>query len=196
MNGDSKAALVAIDFVNELVDPQGKLAGKGYADFLSRHGTLDRVARLFGRVREAGLPLIHVRVGFSEDYREQPAQSPLFGPARKNGVFTLGAWGTEFHPKAAPLPGETVLVKHRVSAFHGTPLDLVLRNMGVAELLIAGVATDLAVQSAARDAHDRDYRVRVVGDCSGAATDRDHEDALRLLSKVASVENLDSLKKT
>jgi nicotinamidase-related amidase len=132
-------------------------------------------------------------VGFSADYREQPEQSPLFGPARKNGVFTLGTWATAFHPKAAPLADETVLLKHRVSAFYGTPLDLVLRNTGVRRLLIAGVATDLAVQSAARDAHDRDYVVTVVSDCCASATDRDHEDALRLLSKVAGVETLDSL---
>jgi nicotinamidase-related amidase len=190
---ENLTALVAIDFVNEIVDPKGKLSGKGYADFLSRHGTLDRVEQLLSRVRGASVPLIHVRVGFSADYREQPEQSPLFGPARKNGIFTLGAWATAFHPKAAPLADETVLLKHRVSAFYGTPLDLVLRNTGVRRLLIAGVATDLAVQSAARDAHDRDYVVTVVSDCCASATDRDHEDALRLLSKVAGVETLDSL---
>jgi nicotinamidase-related amidase len=187
---ETPCALIAIDFVNEIVDPKGKLSGRGYADFLERHGTLDRVAELFRFGRRARIPIFHVRVGFSEDYREQPEHSPLFGPAKKNQVFRLGTWNTEFHPKAQPDRGEAVIQKHRVSAFYGTPLDLVLRNLGIAEVIIAGVATDLAVQSAAREAHDRGYRVRIVGDCCASVSDRDHEDALRLLAKVAKVQTL------
>lgn len=186
-------ALVAIDFVNEIVDPKGKLARRGYSDFLDRHGTLDRLARLLKAVRHARIPVFHVRVGFSTHYLEQPEHSPLFGPARKNEIFRMGTWNTEFHDSARPEEGETVIQKHRVSAFYGTPLDLTLRNLGIGELIIAGVATDLAVQTAARDAHDRGYSVRVVGDCCAAASDQDHEDTLRLLKKVAAVETLEDL---
>jgi len=55
------------------------------------------------------------------------------------------------------------------------------------------VVTDLAVQSAVRDAHGRDYMVYVLRDCCAAASDDDHERTLQLLSKVASIESLDSL---
>lgn len=189
----TRRALIAIDFVNEIVDPKGKLAGRGYADFLERHGTLGRLPRLLTAARDAGLPVFHVRVGFSKDYLEQPAHSPLFGPARKNQIFRMGTWNTEFHDAARPNEGETIIQKHRVSAFYGTPLDLTLRNLGIGELIIAGVATDLAVQTAARDAHDRGYRVRIVADCCAAASDEDHEDTLRLLRKLATVDTLDDL---
>lgn len=48
-----------------------------------------------------------------------PAGSPIFSGARKNGVFTLGTWGTEIHPSIAPQPEHFMIVKHRVSAgFH------------------------------------------------------------------------------
>ena len=180
-------ALLAIDFVNEIVDPNGKLSGKGYGHFLERHATLTRVADLMDKSRAAGIPIFHVHVGFSPDYREQPVHSPLFGPARKNEVFKLGTWGSDFHHSAEPRDGEVVILKHRVSAFYGTPLDLILRNCGISDVFVAGVATDLAVQSAAREAHDRDYRVTVVGDCCASSSDQDHEDALRLLSKIATV---------
>ena len=193
MKQPSNRVVIAIDFVNEIVDPNGKLAGKGYAEFLERHGTLDRVAQLLTQGRAAGLTIIHVHVGFSPDYAEQLEQSPLFGPARKNEVFKLGAWGTEFHAKAQPQAGEKQILKHRVSAFYGTSLDLILRNANVREVLLAGVATDLAVASAVREAHDRGYAVTVVGDCCASTSDRDHEDALRLLSKVATVATLADL---
>jgi len=193
MTRTSSRALIAIDFVNEIIDPKGKLSGKGYADFLDRHDTLSRVEQLFGMARAAGLPLFHIHVGFSPDYLEQPEHSPLFGAARKHGIFKLGAWGTEFHSKARPINGEREILKHRVSAFYGTPLDLILRNAGITELLIAGVATDLAVQSTTREAHDRGYSVTVIGDCCASSNDRDHEDSLRLLSKVATVKSLSDL---
>ena len=88
------------------------------------------------------------------------------------------------------MPNEPVLTKHRVSAFYGTPLDVILRANGIREVLICGVATDLAVQAAARDAHDRDYVVTVVSDCCGAASDEDHETSLRVLAKIGAVKPL------
>jgi nicotinamidase-related amidase len=186
-------AVLFIDFINELVDPKGKLAGKGYADFEQRHGTLDRVDRLLALARNRGYAVCHVGVHFSGDYKEQPETSPLFGAAKTRGVLAGGTWGAEFHAKAAPLPAEACITKHRVSAFYGTPLELLLRTCGVRRVLVAGCATDLAVQTAVRDAHDRDFATVAVGDCCIAASDEDHYQTLRLLGKVASVLTLEQI---
>lgn len=191
MSNQSKStAIVLVDFINEIVDPKGKLAGKGYAVFTDKHGTLDNVRKLLSHGREHGVLIVHVRISFSAAYSEHPPLSPLFGGAKKFGALQMGTWATEFHPKASPLPNEPVLTKHRVSAFYGTPLDVILRANGVGEVLLCGVATDLAVQAAARDAHDRDYAVTVVSDCCGAASDEDHETSLRVLAKIGSVKTL------
>lgn len=187
----SENALLLIDFINEIVHPDGKIAGKGYADFDARHGSLDRVGALLRHARRAEIPVIHVGVAFSADYKEQPETSPVFGGAKRFGVLQRDTWATDFHVKTAPLAGEAVLVKHRVSAFFGTPLELLLRTYGVRNLFIAGCATDMAVQTAARDAHDRDFACHVVGDCCIAANDDDHEQTLRMLAKVARVMTLD-----
>jgi len=192
-NQPNSTGIVLVDFINEIVDPKGKLAGKGYATFMDKHATLDNVRKLLGHGREHGIPIIHVRVGFSASYIEHPEFSPLFGGAKKFGALQLGTWATEFHPKASPLPNEPILTKHRVSAFYGTPLDLILRANGVQKVLICGVATDLSVQAAARDAHDRDYIVTVVSDCCGAASDEDHEMSLRALEKIGAVKPLSDI---
>lgn len=183
-------ALVLIDFINEIVDLNGKFAGKGYAEFDARHGVLDRAGKLLQNARSSGFAIIHVGLGFSADYKEQPETSPLFGSAKKFGALKIGDWGTKIHPKVAPVSGEAVLTKHRVSAFFGTTLDIILRNYGVREIFVLGCATDMAVQSAAHDAHDRDYVCTIVGDCCIAANDEDHEQTLRLLGKIAKVINL------
>lgn len=187
----SENALLLIDFINEIVHTNGKISGKGYADFDTRHGTLNRVGELLTHARSKGVAVIHVGVGFSPDYREQPETSPVFGGAKKFGVLQLSSWGTEFHAKAAPLASEATLTKHRVSAFFGTPLELLLRTYGVRNLFVAGCATDMAVQAAVRDAHDRDFACAVIGDCCIAANDEDHQQTLRLLSKVATISTLE-----
>jgi len=184
-------ALVLIDFINDIVAPEGKLAGKGYAEFAARHGTLKRVTELLEKTRERDCAVIHVRVGFSPDYREQPKGSPLFGHAGKMGALMLGSWGTEFHAAAQPRDGESVLTKHRVNAFVGTPLDTLLRSTGVKRVAFAGCSTDVGVQTTVRAAHDLDYACTVIGDCCIAPSDEDHEPTLRMLTKVAQVTTLE-----
>jgi len=183
-------ALVLIDLINELVAPEGKLSAKGYADFAARHDTLNRVTTLLEHARRQAFRVIHVRVGFSPDYREQPKESPLFKHASKLGALRLGDWGTEFLPQASPLAGETVLTKHRVNAFAGTSLELHLHNAGIRRVAVVGCSTDVGVQTTARAAHDLDYDCTVIGDCCIAPCDDDHEQTLRMLTKVARVTTL------
>lgn len=188
-----KTALICIDYINEIVSQGGKLSGKGYYDFVSKYETLDRVARAQRHFRSEGSVIIHVGLGFSANYAEHPTQSLLLGKAREFKALQLGTWGTEFNTKVAPVDGDSILTKHRISAFYHTALDTILHVQGVQQVYLAGVATDLAVQSAARDAHDRDYVITVLADCCAAANEEDHESSLRTLQKIATVRSLADL---
>jgi len=186
-NTSNSTAVILVDFINEIVAPNGKLAAKGYASFAEKHGVLEKVKAFLKEARTRGMLVIHVRVGFSQSYPEHPAASPLFGGAKKFGALQLGTWATEFHPEVSPVPGEIVLTKHRVSAFFSTSLDLILRSQRIHEVVVCGVATDLAVQATARDAHDRDYVVTIASDCCIAANEQDHEAALLGAAKIGSI---------
>jgi nicotinamidase-related amidase len=189
----NRKALILIDFINDIVDPSGKLAGKGYAKFDQENGALARANTLLNTMRQQNALIIHAGVGFSPGYPEQPKQSPLFGKAHEYGALQLGQWGTQFHGAVKPLSSELCIIKHRVSAFFSTSLDAILRNQNIDQVVIAGCATDMAVQSTARDAHDRDYRVTIVADCCIAANADDHDQTLRMLGKIATIKNLDEL---
>lgn len=182
-----KSALILIDFINEIVDEKGKFAGKGYPTFVKTHGVLENVNAAIAKARAKDIPVIFVCVGFSPDYREWPESSPLFGAAKKFGALQLGAWATEIHESLNRTDTDFLIIKHRVSAFYATSLEAILRTLKVDALLLGGVATDIAVQSAAREAHDRDYRVVVLEDLCGAGSEDDHAQGLRLLAKVAIV---------
>jgi nicotinamidase-related amidase len=74
-----------------------------------------------------------------------------------------------------------VVTKHRVSAFAGTDLEMVLRAGGTETLVLAGLATSGVVLSTLRHAADADYRIVVVEDC---CADRDPEVHRVLMEKV------------
>ena len=180
-------ALLCMDFENDIVHPDGKASGKGYAAYNAEHNTLAILRAVQDQFRAAGLPVVHVRVGFSPSYAEQPKGSPLMGKAHEFGVFDLSGWGTEFLEEVAPQGDELVITKHRVSSFFGTPLELALKTMGVTEVFLTGVATDLVVESTAREAHDRDFAVHVIGDCCISANSEDQERSLTNMKKLATI---------
>jgi nicotinamidase-related amidase len=186
-DGDCMKALLCLDFQNDIVHPAGKVSGKGYAVYNEQYGVTAKVKQVQQLFRENQWPVIHVRVGFSADYREQPKNSPLMGRAHEFGAFLLGGWGTEFLSPVAPLDTETVITKHRVSAFYATELELLLRTKAVRDIYLCGVATDMVVESTARDAHDRDFSVFVVEDACIAAKHEDHINSLAAMKKLATI---------
>lgn len=185
--------LISIDYINDIVDEKGKLAAKGYREFADRTGSMERASEAMEAFRKRGDLVVHVRVSFDTDYNDKPDASPLFGKADQFEVLKSGTWGTEFYPDLKPLSGESVVVKNRVCSFHGTKLDSLLQSFGVRNIVLCGVATDLAVEAAARSAHDRDYVVTVLADGCTAANNEDHLNSLKCISKFATVLNLDDL---
>lgn len=191
--GADGTAVLLVDFINDVVSDGGKLTGKGYGAYVRAHQVNDKVVSLLAGARDAKWPVVHVRVGFSKNYLDHPAASPLFGGAKKFQALALGTWGTEFAEFARPLEDELVVIKHRVSAFFGTDLEIAFRSMGVKTVVIAGCATDLAVQSAVRDAHDRDFSVIVAEDACAAAAEADHQHSLTVLAKIAAITSVAQL---
>lgn len=88
---------------------------------------------------------------------------------------------TELHPALTPLPDEYHVPKRRYSAFFGTDLDILLRGLRAETLIIFGGLTDVCVHLTAADAHQHDYRVRVVADAVGGSSPAAHEAALRAI---------------
>jgi nicotinamidase-related amidase len=144
-------------------------------------GLLVRTAKLIETARRAGMRVVYVVVGFRHGYPEVSPRNASFGPIRESGRFAAGTAGTEVHPAVAPAAGDVVVTKHRVSAFAGTDLDMVLRANGVETLVLAGIATSGVVLSTVRHAADADYRLLVVADC---CADRDPEVHRVLTEKV------------
>lgn len=134
-------ALLVIDLQNDYF-PGGKFPLSGI------EAAADEAARLIAAAREAGLAVVHVR-------HEAPLDAPFFG---------TGTPGADIHPVVAPQPGEPVVVKQNVNAFLGTGLDGLLKEKGVAALVVVGAMSHMCVDAATRAALDLGYEVTVAHD--------------------------------
>jgi len=164
-------ALLAMDFQTLIVD--------GYA--ADKEPLLGRMARFLEAVRGTGTMVIYVVVGFRPGFPEVSMRNISFRGIKEAGRFAAGDSNAEIHPAVAPRPGETVVTKHRVSAFAGTDLDMILRANGIETLLLTGIATSGVVLSTIRHAADADYNLVVVADC---CSDKDAEVHRVLIEKV------------
>jgi len=181
-----KTLFLVMDMMNDLVADDGFSAAT-YGVQVKERGVLANTASAIAAARAAGAKVGYVRVGFSSDYREAPADSPIFSGARKNGIFQLGTWGTQVHSALKPQDGDFDIVKHRVSPFYGTSLDPILRANAVERLVLCGVSTNGVVHSGARDGHDRDYEVVILEDCCAGVTPDEHAHAIACLGRFAKI---------
>ncbi len=93
-----------------------------------------------------------------------------------------GSFGAEIYEEIKPLEGEKLIHKHRYSAFEGTDLDVNLRCLGVKDLVITGVMTNLCCETSARDAFNKDYRIQFVCDATGTSNEDFHLATLKNIS--------------
>jgi nicotinamidase-related amidase len=147
---DAIAALVVIDLQKGIV---GMPTAHPAADIVGRTAKL---ARAF---RARGLPVVLVNV---------TGMAPGRTDAGRPNVSFPPDW-TELAPELEQHPGDHLVSKQRWGAFIGTSLDDYLRQCGATQIVLAGVATSIGVESTARSAYDHGYNVVLVVD---AMTDR------------------------
>lgn len=181
------AIYLVLDMQNDLVNAKGVNGTAPLGEQVRSRDLLARTARAIASARAAGIRVGFVRVGFSPDYRECPPNSPVFTPARANGIFKLGTWGTQIHPDLVEQPQDLQIIKHRVSPFHATALDQYLRTLEIGRIYCSGVSTQAVVQATVREGHDRDYDMVVLEDCCAAHSAEEHRNSIQSLGRFCRV---------
>jgi nicotinamidase-related amidase len=132
-----------------------------------KDGFLTRAASVLDHARDIGLTVIHVAVGFRPGLPEVSARNALFGPIKSSAQHQklfqepLGTIPSVIAPKE----GEIVITKHRISAFAGSDLAMILRANEIDTLVLYGIATSGVVLSTLLEAADADFRLVVIKDC-------------------------------
>ena len=171
-------ALLAMDFENDIIHPDGAFKGFGFAKMVAETNVLDKSAQLLAAGRSAGITIIYVSVKFRPGYPERPANAGLWQGLHGATALVEGTWGSEIHEKLTPQAGEPIVTKRGVSAFTASDLDQILRTKRIGTLILAGVATNFVVEGTARQACDLGYDTIVVGDCCASVSQEAHDASL------------------
>ena len=139
----------------------------GIVSIYAKDAFLTRAATVLNHARAAGMTVIHVQVGFRPGLPEVSSRNSLFGAVKSSPQHQQ-----LFQPPLSAIPaiiapheGEVVITKHRVSAFAGTDLAMILRANDIDTLVLFGIATSGVVLSTLLEASDSDFRLAVIKDC-------------------------------
>jgi nicotinamidase-related amidase len=152
----------------------------GIVSIYTREGKdafLERVASVLKHARAIGMTIIHIQVGFRPGLPEISSRNALFGAIKASEQHQqLFREPLAAIPDAiAPQDDDIVITKHRVSAFAGTDLAMILRANDIDTLVLCGIATSGIVLSTLVEAADADYRLAVIGDCCADLDSALHE---------------------
>lgn len=153
-------------------------------------GVVQNCETVLQAARTAGLLVCYSATVFREGYVEINPANKLFGPRKAANNPPISVPSELIHPALAPQRGDVVIGKHRVSALHGTELDLVWRANSIENVILLGYATSGVITSTLRAAADLDYRIFVVEDCCADADVDAHDFLMKKLfppqAKIAS----------
>lgn len=189
----TRSALVIVDMQNDFVHPDGGFAVRArehpeaQIDMPFLMGTVPEAKRLADAFRAAGRPVVYVAHVLKPDYSD--AQFPYWRHARErfsgNRTFiTEGTWGAEIVEELKPKEGEHLVVKKGFGGFSNTPLDTILRNMGVTTCVVCGVTTCVCVSTTVRGGVEHNYRMILVKDAVAEVNRETHDAELKTMARV------------
>ena len=121
--------------------------------------------------RAAGVPVIHIWYIVEAGAPGLKQNAPLFEGVKGANALVRGTWGAAPADGLEPQPGDHVVEKMRMNGFYETRLDILLRGLGVENLIISGAWTNMSIEHTARHAADAGYRAIVASDGTSTVDD-------------------------
>ena len=179
-------ALLVIDIQNTyLEDKETPAETARWRPFFERmRGTvIPNTRRLIDACRARGVEVIYARIACQkQDGRDRSLSQKK--PGFNYLLLPKDTPGGQIVPELTPEPDDIVMLKTTDSALTGTNLRLILRNMEIRDVVVAGIFTDQCVSSTVRSLADESFGVVVVDDCCAAATMELHDAELRIINMI------------
>lgn len=179
-------ALLVIDIQNTYLEmPEDKAEAERWQPFFDRMNNvvIPNTARLIADARARGVEVIFARIACLKDdgrdrslSQKKPGFNYLLLPKDRPDSQIVDA--------LEPRGDEITVLKTTDSALTGTNLRLILQNMGIKDVVVAGIFTDQCVSSTVRSLADESFGVVVVEDACAAATDQLHRHELEIINMI------------
>ncbi len=184
-------AVIAVHCQGDIIGPEGAFADYFFPQINQRR-VVPQIGLLLDSARAAGARVVYTRIAFQPDFSDLLANSPLLKIVEQMGCLKDGTDLAEIIGPLTPAPTDHVLTNTRVGGFT-QHLTERLHQHGVDTVVIAGVATNISVESTARAASDQGYRVVIAEDACSAATPEAHQASIESLSLLTEISSIDDL---
>jgi nicotinamidase-related amidase len=179
-------ALLVVDVQNTYLEvSDDAMEAKRWAPFMARMNetVIPNTAELIAQCRSSGVEVIHARIACQkEDGRDRSLSQKK--PGFNYLLLPKNRPDSQIVDALAPLGDEITVLKTTDSALTGTNLRLILHNMGIQHVIVAGIFTDQCISSTVRSLADESFNVVVVENCCAAATTELHEQELRIINMI------------
>ena len=160
-----------------LIDLQIGIVARNVAPYTGAD-VVKRASELAMRFRSAGAPVVLVNVAFAKDFADAvrvPVDSPVAIPP--------GGFPDDFSElvHGLAMPTDIRVTKHNWGAFYGTDLDVQLRRRGINTIVLGGIATNIGVESTARQAWERNYAIVLAEDITASFSAEMHNFAVEMI---------------
>ena len=171
----NSSALLFIDFQVALCEEGEHTRLPALAAQVRERNVISKATPVLSAARSAGLYVVHVRLAFDPTYELRANRTPRWDAYPADRAMLHDSPAAQIVSALSPLPTEPVVVKGSVNPFIGTSLTEMLIGNGIRQVAMAGVATNLAVESAVRHAGDSGFSVTVLEDVCASFSEAAHE---------------------
>ena len=179
-------ALLVIDVQNTYLEtPSDAVEAARWRPFFERmeNTVIPNTAKLIGQARKLGVETMFARIAcLTEDGRDRSLSQKK--PGFNYLLLPKDREDSQLVPALQPQGDEITVLKTTDSALTGTNLRLILRNIGIANVIVAGIFTDQCISSTVRSLADESFNVIVVEDCCAAATMDLHQHELEIINMI------------
>lgn len=179
-------ALLVIDIQNTYLEPpDDPVEAQRWQPFFDRMNdtVIPNTAHLMSWARNKGIEVMFARIACQKDDGRDRSLSQK-KPGFNYLLLPKDREDSQIVPELAPLGSEITVTKTTDSALTGTNLRLMLSNMGIKDVIVAGIFTDQCVSSTVRSLCDESFGVLVVEDCCAAATEKLHRHELEIINMI------------